>query len=859
MRFQRLLTRSVRGIWITSYSFGLRLFDQYMLRTVSQSQLNAVVLADQEKLAEVWRNLPEGEEYLARKAGRRYLLRGVRSAGGGAFHPKTYLFSGTDGATLVVGSGNLTRDGIDHGHEVFTSFDSGHESDLPSMRAWAEWMSGLVEHEEDEILRTRWAALRADNPWMLGPSEASSFLANDQEPMLDQLTARLDSVTELHVTAPFFDREARALRKLIHACDPHRIELYVGAGMKVDGPSLTAALGGVGELRVRRFDPHGFVHAKLIGAIEPGDRGVVLVGSPNLSTAALLGVCTQPGGGNWETAVLREGTGEKVKAVFEDSPRLTLTEVPLESLESLEFQEDESAATGLLTLRSAVWREDGRVATSCFSAAELPAGTVMCWADGSQTVALDGDGVTVDPLSEHEPAPLLVWLAATDGTALTNKVPVDDPAALEETLLGNRQKRDSRPSELQGAENSPLIRIALWANDKFIFDPDQESAFRRAQEAIEAPEAEDAGDFWERYAREELRYDPRSQSYRPLTPRGGAASPVEELLRELKTMLDAAPGEPGPRLRLLHGEAVAENEEAEAEAGTPWSMEARHRRRAFNLFMRWSRAVGDPRHMLIAPSAPVVNYETLVGVIFAAWTHGALEPKHLRKLTLTLLTAFIGVDERRPGFLGRIDEEQRAESLQRLDPFVRELAVGLAVAALESSWRGTVYDWQPVLRRGLELDVLLPGEWSVRTVERLLGQKVTVDWIYELLQDRIEYVDEETWCRRLADELGFEDVSLELNRAAKVRSWVFVRGSGDPLADTRLLSLAHRFLEFKDVPAVAVKTDRGEVLVFEPGKHARALLAGVSRHSPMPVTLAQLEEIERQGGSWADLLDVAAA
>lgn len=857
MRFQRLLTRNVRGLWITSYSFGLRLFDQYVLRMVSQGPLNAVVLADREKLAEVWRNLPEGDEYLAKKAGRRYLLRGVSSAGGGAFHPKTYLFARPEAATLLVGSGNLSREGIDRGHEIFTSFDSERAEDLPTMCAWAEWMSRLVEQEDDEILGRRWLALREDNPWMVGAREGSVLMTNDQESMIDQLIARLrDRVVELHVTGPFFDRNAVALRELIRKCEPERLELYVGGGVNVHGPSLAAALDEAEAVQVRSYEPHSFVHAKLIGTVERDGRGLLLSGSPNLSSAALLGICTEAGGGNWEAAVLREGTGEQVRAVFEGNPKLSLVELSRESLETFEFEEDERPASEGAHLRGAVWRDDGRVAIRCSAAANLPAEAMLAWAHGSQTAALDGEGVTVDPLEECEPLPLLVWLVAPDGTALTNKVPIDDPAALEETLLGNRRKADSRPVELQGIEDAPLIRIALWANDKFIFDLDREPAFRRAQEAIETPEVEEAGDFWERYAKEELRYDPRSQSYRPLTPGAGGLTPVEELLRELQTMFDAAPAQPGLRLRILADESS--EVEGETATGASWSMEARQRLRAYNLFMRWAQAVADPRHMLVSPTAPVVNYETLLGVVSAAWAHDALEPKQLRKLLLVLFTAFIGADQRQPGFLGQVDDGQRAEALNRLDLFAKELATGLAAVALDAHWRGSIYDWQPVLRRGLDLGVLRAGRWSSRVVKWLLGKDVEVDGIYDLLHQRIEFVDEGTWCQRVAAELGFDSVSLDLHRAAKVRSWIFVRDVDDPLNDTRLLSVIRFFFAFKGVPAVALNAGGKNVMIFEPGSRARGLIAGVSHHSHEPVTLEELEEVERQGGSWADLLGTLA-
>jgi hypothetical protein len=280
--------------------------------------------------------------------------------------------------------------------------------------------------------------------------------------------------------------------------------------------------------------------------------------------------------------------------------------------------------------------------------------------------------------------------------------------------------------------------------------------------------------------------------------------------------------------------------------------------RAYNLFKRWSQAVADPRHMLIDPTAPVVNYETLLAVISAAWAHEALESRQLRKLLLTLLTGFIGTDQRQQGFLGRVDDQEREEALSRLDPFAGEIAAGLAAVALDSHWLATIYEWQPVLRRGLDLAVLRPGEWSARIVKRLLGKDVDVEEIQDLLQQRIEFVDEGTWCQRVAAELGFDSVSLDLHRNATVRARVVVKGAGRPLGDTRLLSLTRHFLEFKPVPAVAIEVG-GDVLIFEPGAPARARIDKAFRRSPEPVALAQLEAIERQGGSWADLLGEMAA
>ena len=237
-------------------------------------------------------------------------------------------------------------------------------------------------------------------------------------------------------------------------------------------------------------------------------------------------------------------------------------------------------------------------------------------------------------------------------------------------------------------------------------------------------------------------------------------------------MLNAAPGEARPRLRIL-GDAGDEDEGSEPKAGTPWSMEARQRRRAYNLFMRWSRAVGDTRHMLISPSAPVVNYETLLGVIFAAWDHNALESKQLRKLLLTLLTAFIGVDQRQPGFLGPNREQHRIEALGHLNPFTMELGAGLAAVAMESHWLGSIYEWQPLLKRGVEPRRSAPGrvEPPDRRAPARQNGRHRLDIRAAARADQVHR--QRDLVRTDGAGVGFEGVSLDLHRTAKVRSWVF--------------------------------------------------------------------------------------
>ena len=852
MRFEALLGRTVRGFWATTYSFDLKLFDQYLLRRLAPSPLNAVVLADRDKLAAVWEGLHEGQEYLARQVGRRYLLRGLAPAGGGAFHPKTYLFARADHATLLIGSGNLTRPGIDGGREIFTPFTTQHAEDLPTMRAWGQWMGRLVQSQADSLLLERWTALREACSWMTADTEGSRFLSNETEPLLNQLVRRLpDTVDDLHVTAPFFDHAADALRQLIDSCAAKRLTLYVGAGAKVHGPALAGVLAAQPAVRVRRFEPQTFVHAKLIGIIA-GDDGLLLSGSPNLSHAALTKTHADPAG-NDEVAVFSVGIAAQVRDVF-DGSGLELVDEPLDWLTSLVFDDDHPTGAHPLALRSAQWREDGRVQVSLADRDALPPGLRLNWELAASHAPLDEHGITREPLDDADPAPVIVYLSDDHGTALSNRVVVDDPGELRETLSGSGSKRSMRPRELEDLEMVPLVRLILWAHDKFIFDPDETSAFRRASEAAaENQSAEDATGFWERLATEELQYDPRMQSYKPLLVSGKSATPVDELLRELEMLLHAAPTtDAGSVFRVITTVGDNTSPDHEPGHGTPWTMEARQRVRAFNVLMRWATALADPRHALIDAHSPVVNYETMLAIIVMAWVNDALDAKQTRKLLLATINGFIGP---RPGvgFLGRCDHQEAEDAVAQLKEGFVELGAGVVYAALtRPGWTEDIYDWQPTLERGINHGVLLPGPLSESVAAQLTDARPSVADIDKLLLQRVDWIDEANWCARLASELGLGGVSLE-RRAATVKLGAVVNGCGDPLTDTRLLTVARRGLDFKHESAIAVRAGN-DTFVYEPGALARATISGHVHKSAAPVDAALLRAIEDQGGSWGDLL-----
>src|SRR3990172_2878396 len=112
--------------WAATYTFELELFDNYLLRRLGDPPVNATILVDSDRLARTWEAIPIEESWRLRRANRDYLIRGFPLVNG-SFHPKTYLFADSGQGTLLVGSGNLGRNGLDRGREVFSQFHSSHD------------------------------------------------------------------------------------------------------------------------------------------------------------------------------------------------------------------------------------------------------------------------------------------------------------------------------------------------------------------------------------------------------------------------------------------------------------------------------------------------------------------------------------------------------------------------------------------------------------------------------------------------------------------------------------------------------------------------------------------------------------
>lgn len=833
--------------WATTYSLELELFEEYLFRRLGDPPLNATVLADFYRLSRLWDAHAGDELRRLQRANRDYLLRGV--APGGAFHPKTYFFGNrTDGA-LLVGSGNLTLKGIEEGHEVFVRFESGRAQDLASIRGWRDWTDTVVERLNDREVTYRWLDLKQRTPWLEGAANGSMFVSNVVRPLLDQLAEGIPPpVDELHVLAPYFDHDARALASLLTTFAPRRLTLYVGRETSVHGPALLALLERVvADASILEFDPDEFVHAKLIGLVT-GNRGRLLSGSANLSQAALLATAGHERWANIEAGVLFDTTAEVVRGAFESS-RLALRNASTSRVSELVFEPDEEGPRPPLALRAARVLPDGRVEVDYVGETDV---TIFLSSGSEQQELADRRTIAEFPLGERD---AFVWLCNQEGAELSNKVPVDDPTRLR-GWLEERTSAADRPRELEARDfETPVGRMLLYLHDRCIFDIDETAAAARAGRLAneEAGESEGSWDFLEQLLKDELRFDHRAERYRALSESGLPAD--DEVLALLRLMLERTPAE--TRLRLLGAPDEPDGEDGK-KPGAPWSPERRLQIRLFNVLERWSRALSDPRYAWIDPLAPLRNYLALVPAVSESWEQAYLPEHRVVRLAGTLFSSFLR-SERANGYLLSLDDVERQRALAALPLEARLLASGLLYAALRPTapWREYLFEWQPSVVAGLELGVFEVAAATPAFVARLVAEEPSATEIEKRLIWAAEYIDDEHWCLKQQRDLDLRRVVLTKESFnPRYGITLAVEGVERGLDDARLVPLVRQALEYRKVDGAIMEVGATRLSVLL-GDHAWARIDGQDYQSRYPIDGERLREFEQRGASWASVLLVS--
>ena len=793
--------------------------------------------------------------------GRHYLLRGVR-LGAGRFHPKSYLAVTLRSARLIVGSGNLSTDGIDQGREVFTVYRSGTAGGDAAITAWRAWAARLVNAIDDTALLSRFADLesRLPKPPVLAPVIESPLLHNLDRPLIDELCERVgpEPVDELIVTAPFYDKGAEALGRLISRLRPSVVRVFFTTSTSVEGPRLAERLQACGaSVETFAYQPDRFTHAKLIG-VTRGGQGWLLSGSANLSHAALTLTSKT---GNVELAVIAPLHPELVRATFVP-PEAGVEPQDLAILNQLTYEEpaEETITPWPVRLLRVEVRPDGRI-NVCTDPVPRPGWSLM---DHQRSEALQPtDGAWA--ISAGGLLGPLVNVADDSGGIISGPAVIDDPVALERALQASESAaQDHKPPELFDADlDSPLGQALLTLHQTMMMDVTDVPRPASGGLGTEEAGAEGKDSLWERLERETLQRDPRARRYNDLVARGGGGSgmsePILELLEKMRNRLPIEPAERGPFsvIRLIH--------EAQTIKGPyNWTVTARVRVRARNVLRRWAAAQSDPRLAWVNPAAPLMNLIMVASVFANLWQAqsqpGApieLEDQDLDDLWARWFQPFVG-SGRGDGWLDRTDLDP-SEVRRLLDDSFCENATALCWLAVRpgKDKRQRVIRWQPALRAAFERDLLHDSSKNVAEyLSGVMSHGITARALGDDIQWALDFIDDDLWCEQTAAQLDFDDVRIDsLSPEQDIQVVIQVEGVLDGINDNRVPQLIAAIRRYRSVDAVAVySVDAGWRLGITTDQPAWYLPPGATTEvNSRPVEARTIDALASSGGVLATL------
>ena len=829
-----LFTGDVIALWATTYNVDLALFNEFLLPRLGEPPLNVVVLADRHRLAASLARIPPERADTLAAVNRRWLLRGLRP-GGQTFHPKTYLAVSRNSVTLLVGSGNLSTDGLDEGREVFTRFHSASAVGAVAIETWRRWMRRLVAMANDIVLAERFRDLEDRLPAQgaVAPVLETPLLHNLDLPIAAQLASAVkegaaDTVEEMLLAAPYYDDDGAAVGRLLHDLAPRRVRIYVTSSTSVNGDRLVERLAGSGaDVQIVAFEPDEFVHAKLVGVVV-GAQGWLLSGSANISRAGLT--CAPGEHGNVELAVLAAMEPEGVHAAF-TPPDMEVVPRNLDSLLTLRFEADPEPDLPTVRLISATNIGEDRVSVLVEPSAQD--GWFLDDLVIRRPLVLEANGrvVTDGPIAGR-----LVQVVDAAGALLSNRVVVDDPLALAAALTSalGHPVSDLPPELTTGDLDTPLAQALVWLHRNLVMDV-SERASSAPTGGVGGDEEEDQADdaFWERLEREQLAHDPRASTYSRTWRQDGLGG-NESILELLEVLAARTPSQPTPAApgRSLLGHLLDDLGKQKKIEGPirRWKTASRVRVRARNILRRWAAAQTDPRLVWVDPLAPGGNFAMIAGTLASLRLKLSVDPsieltdEDIDDLWMRWLRPFVGTGQG-DGWLDHLDPAGVAIARTRLPGWLPEMAAAMCWLLVRPGLheRERIIGLQPVLAAALHHHLVEPTDETARYLSVIAGRLITLAEVDDRLLKVDQYIDDDLWCARMASELGIHKLVLQASPgSASVQVRLDVSDIDDPLIDPcvpRLVVAARQYPTVTALPCSPLTAAGGWHL--KPGKRSR--------------------------------------
>ncbi|MGJ6980686.1 hypothetical protein ACSDQ9_09190 [Aestuariimicrobium soli] len=299
--------RQAKEALFLTFNVDLGYFEDRLLGPVRSAGAAVTVVADAANFAPDPRSV--------RSAGRSYAL-GL-AATPRSFHPKLTVLVGPERALVGIGSGNLTIGGWHANDEVLTVIRASRQGGAPTI------LHGVVRFLRVMATRVTMGSVAADGVTRTAdqlaalldgadPLETGHVLVDSLTgPIAEQLPA--DELDALEVSAPFHDLGARALGSLITRYQVADVTVLAQQGWAEMDPESMRQVAEQASCSLSFVEPASgtmpesrYRHGKVVTGLRHGSPRWTMVGSPNLSAAALLRGFPH---GNVELAVVhREGT-----------------------------------------------------------------------------------------------------------------------------------------------------------------------------------------------------------------------------------------------------------------------------------------------------------------------------------------------------------------------------------------------------------------------------------------------------------------------------------------------------------------------------------------------------------------------
>jgi hypothetical protein len=202
---------------------------------------------------------------------------------------------------------------------------------------------------------------------------------------------------------------------------------------------------------------------------------------------------------------------------------------------------------------------------------------------------------------------------------------------------------------------------------------------------------------------------------------------------------------------------------------------------------------------------------------------------------------------------------------QRLGDEFPSMAAALCWLAVRPGGhlRERLVAWQPVVTAAFERGLIDPSPQTARLVSTITGRETTPDQIDRQLLTCLEFIDDDLWCQRTADELGLVSLALRaVSPGQAVQLRLSVAGIPEPLTDPRIPRLVVSARRYRRCDGVAIHAadlnwrlalTSGTEAAYRPatGPQAGSLLVSE------PVAPGLLEQLAATGGVLADLFSTA--